>query len=487
MGGSDHPGCPADRVGDRVIDVQEAATAPSEVAAKAAAKVAKVAGTTDARIAEKDAKSARRLREREAEVEFRRQEAELKRTEAEEKAKAKDAKRARGAERRAARRKASTARITAAYSAVVVYIAGNAPSVYSTGIYAMALYVAVSGQLNMAEARGWSMIFGIGMAAFLEGTALAMALTAHQLRLKGERALIPIAATWTAAGFAAAINFLSHRDDPILAVVLGASSLAAIIVWEVRSGAKHRQALRDMGLIPEPPERFGWRRWLRYPRSTWRAWSLDVKDRVGTGAAALLARVEAEAEVAAAATSAGAAQVAQIGSVLAFGAAAREAAQASAAAVEAVKAARSAARTVKPRRSVRSLFKRTAKATETEAIAEAAPAMPAAPDPVPAAPAAVSEPIAAAPRAEVPGTPKSKAPRTVDFTLVEEAFVELYAATGRRPGSRAIEQALQGRDGAPKKTTIAEWLKGNPARVEKMTGLAESRRAAASEKGEVSA
>lgn len=479
---SDHPGCATDRIGDRVIDVHETQTVPSEVAAKAAAKVATVSGTTDARIAEQDAKSARKLREREAEVELKRQEAELKRTEAEAKAKAKEAKRTRSAERRAARRKASTARLAAAYTAVCVYIAGNAPSVYSTGIYAMALYVAVSGQLNMAEARGWSMIFGIGMAAFLEGTALAMALTAHQLRLKGERAIIPTVATWTAAGFAAAINFVSHRDDPILAVVLGASSLAAIIVWEVRSGAKHRQALRDMGLIPEPPERFGWRRWLRYPRSTWRAWSLDVKDRVGTGAAALLARVETEAEAAAAATSAAAAQVAQIGATLAFGAAAREAAQAHSAAADAVRAARSAARTVKPRRSLRSLFKRTAKATETDAITEAAPAKPAAPEPAPAVPEVASKSIAAIPRAvEAPATPKAKAPRAVNFTLVEEAFVDLYAATGRRPGSRAIEQALQGRDGAPKKTTIAEWLKANPSTVEALTVRAEAVRASATE------
>lgn len=458
----------------------------SEVEAKAAAKVAKVSGTTEARIAELDAKSARRLREREAEVEFKRQEAKLKRDDTEAKATAKATKRADGTTRRAARRKARAARIAAAYTAVHVYIAGNAPSVYSSGIYAMALYVAVSGQLNMAAERGWSIIFGIGMAAFLEGTALAMALTAHQLRLKGERALIPITATWTAAGFAAAINYLAHRDDPILAVVLGASSLAAIIVWEVRSGAKHRAALRAMGLIPEPPERFGWRRWLRYPRSTWRAWSLDVKHRVGTGAAALLARVEAEAEAAAAATSAGAAQVAQIGATLAFGAAAREAAQASAAAAEAVKAARSAARAVKPRRSFWSLFTRAAaKPTDPEAAAEATPALPDAPETEPAAPVTVVKPAPAAPRAAA--APKPKAPRTVDFTLVEEEFVKLYIATGRRPGSRAIEQALQGREGAPKKTTIAEWLKANPSIVEELTVRAEAARADASAVVEVSA
>jgi hypothetical protein len=337
--------------------------------------------------------------------------------------------------------------------------------------------VAISGQISMALDRGWPLVVGIGMAVFLEGLALSMALTAHQLRLKGERALIPAAMTWVAAGFASAINVFAHRDDPVMAAVLGASSLAAIIVWEVRSGAKHRAALRAMGLIPEPPERFGWRRWLRYPRSTWRAWSLDVKHRVGTGAAAILARVEADADAVSAATSAGAAQVAQLGATLAFGAAAREAAQASAAAAEAVKAARSAARAVEPRRPFWSLFKRTAKGTDTEAV----PALPAGPEGAPTEAPAVVAPTAPAPRPAAPAPAKSKAPNTVDFALVEEAFVELYTTTGRRPGSRAIEQAIQGRTGAPKKTTIAEWLKNNPALVEKMTRLAESRRASAVE------
>ncbi|MGH8879323.1 MAG: hypothetical protein ACRD0P_18600, partial [Stackebrandtia sp.] len=58
--------------------------------------------------------------------------------------------------------------------------------------------------------------------------------------------------------------------------------------------AKHRDALRRLGMIPEPPERFGWRRWCRYPVETFRAWSLDIRTRVGTGAGALIAKVEAD-------------------------------------------------------------------------------------------------------------------------------------------------------------------------------------------------
>ncbi|WP_460495886.1 DUF2637 domain-containing protein, partial [Glycomyces tarimensis] len=262
--------------------------------ADARAKVSRLAASTEAKIATRDAEVERKIRAKEAETELALKRAEAALAERQAKAAAKDAEAARKSQRRTQRRQARAERRAEATAAALGYVRGNAPAVYSAGIYAMALYVAVSGQVSVAVERGWPIAIGIGMAAFLEGTALSMALTAHQQRLKGERALTPRVMTWVAASFAAAINFGAHADDLVMAAVLGASSLAAIVVWEVRSGAKHRDALRKLGLIPEPPERFGWRRWLRYPRSTFAAWSLDVRSRVGTGAAALLARVEAD-------------------------------------------------------------------------------------------------------------------------------------------------------------------------------------------------
>src|SRR5699024_1129921 len=143
-------------------------------------------------------------------------------------------------ERRQAKRQARAKRAAAVVSRLCSFVAGNMPAVYSSGIYGMALYVAVTGQISMATERGWPVVFGIGMAVFLEGLALSMALTSHQHRLIGERALAPRVLTWVAAGFASAVNFVGHADDLVMATVLGASSLAAITVWEVRSGAKHR-------------------------------------------------------------------------------------------------------------------------------------------------------------------------------------------------------------------------------------------------------
>jgi hypothetical protein len=461
-----------------MIDVRESETALSETAAKAAAKVTRVAGTTEARIAEKDADSARRLRERQAEVELKRQAAELKREQATAKADAKSTRKVAAAKCRQDRRRARAERFTKAIARVQTFIAGNAPAVYSSGIYAMALYVAVAGQISMATERGWPLVVGIGMAVFLEGLALSMALTAHQLRLKGERALIPAAMTWVAAGFASAINVVAHREDPVMAAVLGASSLAAIIVWEVRSGAKHRDALRKLGLVPDPPERFGLRRWLRFPRSTFRAWSLDVRDRVSDGAAVLLARVETAVQDAAAASSAESAAAALAAAVEAAETAARESGRARAAAAEAHRAASQADA---PKRARWSLFKRTA-AADAPAPA-AARAVPPAPASKPAA--AAKAPARPAPTAAPTEADAAPAPRpavsAVDFTVVEDAFVELFVQNGKRPGSRLIERAVKGKPDAPRKTAIGDWLSRNPdSIIDTLTARAEARLAARS-------
>ncbi|WP_026931243.1 DUF2637 domain-containing protein [Glycomyces tenuis] len=432
---------------------------PHEAESKAAAKVTRRTGAAEARIAERDAESARRLRERESAIELRHREAEIERIEREAKAADREAKRARRAERRRARRQARTERARAAATRVYVFVAGNAPAVYSSGIYAMALYVAVYGQISMATERGWPIIFGIGMAVFLEGLALSMALTAHQLRLKGERALVPAAMTWIAAGFASAINFVAHRDDLVMASVLGASSLAAIIVWEVRSGAKHRDALRKLGLIPDPPERFGVRRWIRYPRSTWRAWSLDVRDRVGSGAARLLARTEVAAMRSSAMASAKAAQAALESALDSAQLAAWEAERAQAAAANAVKAAK------RPVRRFRLSFRR--KPAEPPPAAKPRPASKPAP--------AIESAPKARPSKQAPAKPSPAKPRpSGDFTAVEEAIVQLWSDTGKRPGARAIEAAVSG---VRKKSAIHSWMQSNPERVDELSARAEAIRA----------
>lgn len=443
----------------------------TEADSKTAARITRNAATVDARIAERDAKSSRRLREREAKIELRRREAEAARAEREATLAAREERRGRRAERRQAKRQARAKRAAAVASRLYSFVAGNMPAVYSSGIYGMALYVAVTGQISMATERGWPVVFGIGMAVFLEGLALSMALTAHQQRLKGERALTPRVLTWVAAGFAAAVNFIGHADDLVMATVLGASSLAAITVWEVRSGAKHRDVLRRMGLIPEPPERFGLRRWFRYPRSTFAAWSLDVRSRVGTGAARLLAEVEARRAEIDQDRANQDARDAQWGALAVALSAAQDAQVAKAVAVDAVKAA-----SRRPRPGRWRWFNRS-KTPAPSGPGPSAPVNEPAPEPRPKERPA---PRPAAPRPVKKAAPKPAPTNQTEvsgdgFEAVEEAFVRIYRETGKRPGARALASAQD----AKKRSTIHDWMTRNPGRVRELTVRAEAERTAA--------
>jgi hypothetical protein len=171
----------------------------------------------------------------------------------------------------------------------------RADDAYAATMYALAVGGAIYGQITAATGRDWPLAAGLVIAAAIEGLALVMALTAQKLRLAGEAARAPRALTWICAVAAATINYFGHaRADQVGAVLLAALSLAGIIVWEIRSGAAHRVELRARSLLPDPPVTFGWRRWLRFPRSTLAAWSLDVRDRVSPRAARLLETAAAE-------------------------------------------------------------------------------------------------------------------------------------------------------------------------------------------------
>jgi len=83
-------------------------------------------------------------------------------------------------------------------------------------------------------------------------------------------------------------------------------------------------------------------------------------------------------------------------------------------------------------------------------------------------------------------TPKRPAQRRThsDFAKVEAAFVELYAATGKRPGARALEDAVQG---AKKKSAIHAWMQRNTGQLDKLAVRAESIRTGQVEMTEASA
>jgi hypothetical protein len=158
---------------------------------------------------------------------------------------------------------------------------------FSLLVYVVVVYVAATSQMQVFRIQfGWTVPRAAAAAIFIEGLSLAFALTAHALRLRGERAFGLRALTWAAALFAGAMNYAAHVVDPNLsplmaqlqAIAVGVSSLAGIVLWEARSGARSRAALRAAAKKALPKPFLGWDFYVRYPRRAFWAWSAMVAD-----------------------------------------------------------------------------------------------------------------------------------------------------------------------------------------------------------------
>ncbi|MCM3884156.1 DUF2637 domain-containing protein [Frankia sp. R82] len=169
------------------------------------------------------------------------------------------------------------AAVNGTLAAPVRYCRRSAAGAWSSIVYALAVGTAVYGQITIAvDLLHWPTPAGVAVAGFVEGLALSMALTAHELRMRGERALAPRVLTWVAAGFAAAVNGYAHRDDAVAAVLLAAASLAGITVWEIRTGARNRGELRALGIIAVPRPRLGLAYCVRFPVRAFWAWTATI-------------------------------------------------------------------------------------------------------------------------------------------------------------------------------------------------------------------
>lgn len=173
-----------------------------------------------------------------------------------------------------------------------------APAALSMLVYLAAVASAVFGQVSVATGRyHWAVWRALVLAGFIELMALAMATTANRLRLRGERALSPRVLTWVFASFAAGVNVWGHWADPLMAIGLGAASLGGITLWEIRSSARHRDALRAAGQLAHPLPSLGLRFWLSQPPVAAAAYRIGIRTRVSTAAEPLVERAIAERAV----------------------------------------------------------------------------------------------------------------------------------------------------------------------------------------------
>ena len=153
----------------------------------------------------------------------------------------------------------------------------------------MPMSVAWIGQIQFANhTLGWPLAGALVFAAAWELTTAFAGWMYHQARKEGDRGTLFRAATWLFAASAGGMNYWHALGEHSVytptpkAVSYGAMSLVGIALWELYASLIHRRRLRDDGKLPVARPRFGLARWLRFPRTTFRAWSLTIRDGLAT-------------------------------------------------------------------------------------------------------------------------------------------------------------------------------------------------------------
>jgi hypothetical protein len=158
-----------------------------------------------------------------------------------------------------------------------------------TGPILAPMVVAWVGQIGFAtDTLNWPLAGALVFAASWELTTAFAGWMFHQARSAGDAGTLFRAATWLFASAAGAMNYWHALDGAAIdhptpkAVSYGAMSLVGIALWELYSSLVHRQGLRARGALPPARPKFGMARWLRFPRITFNAWSLAIRDGLST-------------------------------------------------------------------------------------------------------------------------------------------------------------------------------------------------------------
>jgi uncharacterized protein DUF2637 len=157
-------------------------------------------------------------------------------------------------------------------------------------LVAMAVVTAWVGQFNyLLIDRNVILPFAVTGASALELTGIALMHKLHIANKYRDRAVRIRLLMWSTIAFAAWANY-SHFGP-----VMAAMSVLGPLVWEVSEWWSRRHALYLTGDVPRRPvrPRFALDRWLMYPRETWRALRVAVRDDITNPRIALtVARAE---------------------------------------------------------------------------------------------------------------------------------------------------------------------------------------------------
>jgi hypothetical protein len=119
-----------------------------------------------------------------------------------------------------------------------------------------------------------------GVPVTLDGVSLVAALVALRAELTGEASGIYRATLFAFTAASAAANYWHGRQTggQEAALYLGGMSVAVAVVFALALRQIRHEDRRRAGTVTARLPRFSVAHWARYPRLTWRAWSLAVRD-----------------------------------------------------------------------------------------------------------------------------------------------------------------------------------------------------------------
>lgn len=142
--------------------------------------------------------------------------------------------------------------------------------------------IAWTGQIGFSQrVLKWPFAGGVGYAAAYELTIIFCAWMFHEARKDGDSGLKYRFATWVFAvgnGIQQWWHWSDNWHATPRAVTYSVMSGIGVIVWELYAGLIHRRELRAAGMMTGARPKIGLARWIRYPRISWSAWSVAVRD-----------------------------------------------------------------------------------------------------------------------------------------------------------------------------------------------------------------
>jgi hypothetical protein len=154
-----------------------------------------------------------------------------------------------------------------------------------TGPIVSPMAVAWTSQTAFAnQTLHWPGPAGVVFAAAWEASTAFCGWMYHEARKDGDRGTPYKVATWSFALGAGVMNYWHNMpsnhimgDPTAKAVSYGVMSITGIALWELYTRLMHRKHLRKKGVLNEARPSFGLLRWIRFPKTTFHAWSATIK------------------------------------------------------------------------------------------------------------------------------------------------------------------------------------------------------------------